>query len=50
MTVDVPPSDKEEMGEIFVVMNFKLSFTNQSSNWRNFVLKRRTCLKLNGNR
>lgn len=48
--VGVPPSDKEEIGDIFEVMNFKLSVTNQSSNLRNFVLEKRICLKLNENR
>jgi hypothetical protein len=48
--VGVPPSDKEEICEIFEVANFKLSFTNQSSKLRNFILERRICLKLNENR
>ena len=47
--VGVPPSDEEEIGEIFEVMNFKLSFTDQSSNLRNFILERRMYLKLSEN-
>jgi hypothetical protein len=50
MIVGVPSSDKEEIGEICEVMNFKLSFTNPSSNLRNFMLERRICLKLDENR
>ena len=47
--VGVSQSDKEDIGEIFEVMNFKLSFSNQSNNLRNFILERRVCLKLNEN-
>ena len=32
--VGVPPSGKEEIGEVFEVMICKLSFTNQSSDYK----------------
>lgn len=48
--VSVPLSDKVEICEIFKVINFKLSFTNQSCNLRNFISKRRIYLKLNENK